>query len=183
MNSDISSTNTSLTKTFTMADLKTNSSYVTANKGNAIKIRITATNAYAASTASEANADSAVYQEEPIVYAGTTKITVSSITTTGATLSWADYTAPADYGYSEITGWKYWYNTSSGTFTSGTALGASTRTVSLTGLASATAYTFYVEPLNLYQTTSDISAPRSGTTAQTFTTSNLPNPPTDVKAS
>lgn len=185
MADNLASVSTSLTKDFTMANLKPNASYVAGtDKGNAIKIRITATNAIGtASAASEANADSAVYQEEPVVYDGTNKITVNSVTTTTATLSWLDVTAPADYGYSEITGWKYWYNSTSGSFISGTT-SASTRTVTLStpALTAGTPYTFYIEPLNLYQTSS-LTAPRTGTTAEPFTTSDLPSPPTDVKAS
>ena len=73
-----------------MANLKTKASYVNGtDKGNFIKIRITATNVIGtASTASEANADSAIYQEAPAVYDGTTKITKNSVTRTTATLSW-----------------------------------------------------------------------------------------------
>ena len=182
---NLSSVSTSLTKDFTMANLKTKASYVTGNKGNAIKVRITATNVVGtASTASEANADSAIYQEAPAVYDGTTKITVNSVTTTTATLSWLDVTAPADYGYSEITGWKYWYNSTSGTYIEGTTA-VSTRTVTLStpALTAGTTYSFYIEPLNLYQIATDLTAPRAGTTALTFKTSDLPSPPTDVKAS
>lgn len=148
---DTSSTLATLTKTFNMADIKTKALYVTANKGQPIKIRITATNSLTlASSASEANSDSAVYQEVPIVYAGTTLITVDSVTLDDATLSWADLTAPADYGYSAITGWKYWYNSSSGSFTNGSTT-QPTRTVALSGLTTpGTTFSFYVEPLNLY---------------------------------
>lgn len=90
MADDLSSDSTPLTKTFTMANLKTKASYVNGtDKGNFIKIRITATNVIGtASTASEANADSAIYQEAPAVYDGTTKITKNSVTRTTATLSW-----------------------------------------------------------------------------------------------
>jgi len=149
---DTSSTNATLTKIFDMADIKTKALYVTGNKGQPIKIRITATNSLSfASSASEANSDSAVYQEVPIEYAGTTLITINSVTVSSASLSWADLTAPADYGYADaITGWKYWYNSSSGSFTSGTTTQPN-RTVALSGLTTpGTTFSFFVEPLTVY---------------------------------
>ncbi len=116
-----SSLTTTLTKTFNMQDLKTKAGYVNANKGNAIKIRFTATNNNTVeSDPSEANSDSAIYKDVPDVYAGT--ITPSSITVNSAVLSWTDVTNPALYGYSVITGWKYWYNSTSGVYVSGTTL-------------------------------------------------------------
>lgn len=67
-----------------------------------------------ASPVSDANLDSAVYQDIPAVYAGASKITVNPIGETSATISWQDVTVPAEYGHASITGWKYWYNTSTG---------------------------------------------------------------------
>jgi len=161
---NLTSTATSLTQVFTMAELKTVISYVNdTDKGKYINLKVTATNVYTvASTASEANSNSAVYQEWPAVYAGT-NIQVSSITTTGATITWNDVTDASLYGYSAITEWKYWYYDSAdlqlGVGTS------TTRSAAITGLTNGTLYKVKVEPLNVYMTAASLSAPRAGTTA------------------
>jgi hypothetical protein len=74
--------------------------------GLPIKIRITATNTYGPSSASEANLDSAVYQSIPKPYAGTYTTTIG---TTTATITWTDVTNAADYGFAVISNWKYGY--------------------------------------------------------------------------
>lgn len=64
---------------------------------------------------------------------------------------------------------------SSGTTISGTT---TSLTAAVTGLTSSTAYTAYVEPLNIYQTS--LTNQRAGTTGKTFTTSSVPAAPTNV---
>ena len=114
---EVSANVTGMTKIFSMTTLKTSASYAVngSDLGKAIRIRITATNNLTfASPVSDANLDSAVYQDVPAVYAGASKITVDPIGLTTATISWQDVTLPAEYGHASITGWKYWYNTSTG---------------------------------------------------------------------
>jgi hypothetical protein len=62
-----------------------------------------------------------------------------------------------------------------GTTISGTT---SSLTATVTGLTSSTAYTAYVEPLNIYQTT--LTNQRAGTTGKALTTSSVPAAPTNV---
>jgi len=64
------STSTTPSVIISMDNLKGNSSYTDADSGKYIKIRITATNTYGTSSASEENVDSAVYQGEPLTYTG-----------------------------------------------------------------------------------------------------------------
>lgn len=161
-------------KIYTMTDLKTASTYTSTDNGAYIKIRITATNSYGTSSASDSNLDSAVYQSVPVAYAGTYTTTVGLTT---ATISWTDVTNAADYGYAAISGWKYGYKTGAGSYTLGTTL-PGVRTISLTGLTQNTLYTFFVEPLNVYQVDGDITTNRGVGT--TFTTSTVPAAPTLV---
>lgn len=163
-----------------MAALKTKASYANVtDKGKPIRIRFTATNILGeTSLASEANVDTAIYQEAPEVYDGANKITKGSVGVTTATISWTAVTSPAD-GYSTITGYAYWFVPSpSGTTISGTTTDL---TKEVTGLTASTTYTAYVEPLNVYQPS--LTNPRSGTTGLTVITSSVPAAPTDVNVS
>lgn len=67
---EFKSTSATPSVTIDMQYLKSNSSYTDADSGTPIKIRITATNTYLSSSASEVNADSAVYQGKPLDYQG-----------------------------------------------------------------------------------------------------------------
>jgi hypothetical protein len=130
-----------------MADLKTSASYATTDKGKPIRIRFTATNNLTeTSPASEANIDSAIYQEAPAVYDGATKITVNSVGETSATITWQAVVSPAD-GYSTVTGYTYWLVPGTGANKTGTT---TSLTATVTGLTAGTTYTAYVEPLNIY---------------------------------
>lgn len=69
-------------------------------------MRITATNDYGTSSASEENVNSAVYQGEPTSpYEGAITVTQSGTT---AVITWEEV-ALAKTGYSGITGWVYGY--------------------------------------------------------------------------
>jgi hypothetical protein len=140
------STLASPTKPYDMADLKTASTYNSTDNSAYIKIRITATNSYGTSSASDSNLDSAVYQSVPIAYAGTYTPTVGLTT---ATITWTDVTNAADYGYAPITGWKYGYKTGADAYTFGTTA-SGVRSASLSSLTQGATYTFFVEPLNVY---------------------------------
>lgn len=134
------------------------------------------TNAYSTSDSSEVNLDEAVYQSAPSAYAGT--YTPSSVQKNSATISWTALTTAASYGYASITGWKYGYKIGSGSYTFGTTT-SETTSVSLSGLTASTTYTFFVEPLNAYQLTTDITDMR-GTGTTFTTTSTKPASPTLV---
>lgn len=134
------------------------------------------TNAYDTSDSSEVNLDEAVYQSAPSAYAGT--YTASSVTKNSATISWTALTTAASYGYASITGWKYGYKIGSGSYTFGTTT-SETTSVSLSSLTASTTYTFFVEPLNAYQLTTDITDMR-GTGTTFTTTSTKPASPTLV---
>lgn len=140
------STLASPTKPYNMTDLKTASTYDSTDNGAYIKIRITATNSYGTSSASDSNLDSAVYQSLPLPYTGTYTKTIGLTT---ATISWTDVTNAANYGYAAITGWKYGYKTSAGSYVFDTTA-SGVRSVSLTSLTASETYTFFVEPLNAF---------------------------------
>ena len=70
LNASFTSTSLTPSTSFSMANLTGNSSYTNDDSGTPIKIRITATNNYGSSSASEENVDSAVYQGEPLEYQG-----------------------------------------------------------------------------------------------------------------
>lgn len=93
----------------TMGTLKAKSTYTATENGEAIKIRVTATNSYGSSSASEANLPSAVYQGVPSAYTGTYTIVKG---TTTASITYDNVEAADKYGYSPITGWKYGYKKS-----------------------------------------------------------------------
>jgi len=159
-----------------MSVLKTASGYATDDSGAYIKIRLSATTTYGTSSASEANSDSAVYQSWPAAYAGTY---TTSVGLTSAIVSWTDLATAADYGYATISGWKYGIKTGSDAYTF-TVVAPSTLSVTFDTppLTSGTVYTFFVEPLNQYQQSSDISLP--WISPITFTTSAVPSAPTAV---
>lgn len=112
---------------FTMTVLKTKSTYTSTENGQAIKIRVTATNSYGTSSASEENLPSAVYQGVPSAYTGAYTIVKG---TTSATISWENVDAADKYGYSPITGWAYGYKKTADA--SYTIVTQTTRSVTLT---------------------------------------------------
>jgi hypothetical protein len=66
----LNSTDASPFDVIDMSVLKTAANYNDTENGNQIKVKITATNSYGASTASEENLPSAIYQGVPNDYTG-----------------------------------------------------------------------------------------------------------------
>jgi hypothetical protein len=95
---------TVLTKTYTMAALKTALGYTDAQSGDFIKAKVKVNNDYGSSVESDINALQAIIQGDPAAYTGTFTATTTS---TSITLTWTDVTNPALFGYSAITDWKY----------------------------------------------------------------------------
>jgi hypothetical protein len=98
---------TTVSTSYTMADLKTLLGYLDSDSGAYIKAKIIANNGYGASAKSDFNALTAIIQGDPAAYDGST--ITSTVTTTSITISWPEITDQSKYGQSPVTGWAVGY--------------------------------------------------------------------------
>lgn len=103
----LNSTDASPFDVIDMSVLKTAANYNDTENGNQIKVKITATNSYGASTASEENLPSAIYQGVPNDYTGA--YTLANQNTTQVTITWDPVSTDVAKGYSPLTGWAVGY--------------------------------------------------------------------------